>query len=181
MEQERIFSFLERRKGKLDAVEVTGGEPTLQRDLLEFLKRIKEMGYLTKLDSNGTRPDIIAEAVKKGLVDYLAMDIKAPLEKYEETVRATVDTSKIAASMDVIMGSNLDYEFRTTVVKSQLTKDDIIEIVKLIKGAKLYVLQKFVPSKTLDEKFLNETSYDDEALEVLRQKVKEYVTVSVIR
>ena len=179
--EKEIFSFLEKRKGKLDAVSITGGEPTLQKELIEFLKKIKNMGYLVKLDSNGTHPEIIEKIIKEGLVDYLAMDVKAPLEKYNKVTGVDVDISKIKKSIDLIMNSSLDYEFRTTVLKSQLSKDDIREIGKLIKGAKLYVLQKFVPSKTLDPKFLDEKTYTDEEFEQLKKELEKYVDRCVVR
>ena len=179
--EKEIFSFLERRKGKLDAVSITGGEPTLQKELISFLKRVKDMKFLVKLDSNGTNPDTIEEIIKLNLVDYLAMDIKAPLEKYNKVTGVDVDTTKIKKSIDLIMNSGLDYEFRTTVLKSQLSKDDIREIGKLIKGAKLYVLQKFVPSKTLDPKFLDEKTYTDEEFEQLKKELEKYVDRCVVR
>ena len=179
--EKEIFSFLEKRKGKLDAVSITGGEPTLQKELIEFLKKIKNMGYLVKLDSNGTHPEIIEKIIKEGLVDYLAMDVKAPLEKYNKVTGVDVDISKIKKSIDLIMNSSLDYEFRTTVLKSQLSKDDIREIGKLIKGAKLYVLQKFVPSKILDPKFLDEKTYTDEEFEQLRKEMEKYVDKCDVR
>ena len=179
--EEEIFSFLEKRKGKLDAVSITGGEPTLQKELIEFLKKIKNMDYLVKLDSNGTYPGIIEKIISEGLVDYLAMDVKAPLEKYDEVVRAHVDKDKVKRSIELIKNSGLDHEFRTTVLKSQLSKDDIIEIGKLIKGAKLYVLQKFVPSKILDPKFIDEKTYTDEEFEQLKKELGKYVDKCVVR
>jgi len=179
--KEEVFSFLEKRKGKLDALEVTGGEPTLQRDLLEFLKKIKDMGYLIKLDSNGSHPEAVEKAIKLKIADYLAMDVKAPLKKYREVTHSKVDISKIKNSIELIMNSGLDYELRTTIVKSQLCKEDIIEIGKLIKGAKLYVLQKFIPSKSLDPKFLNETTYSDEEFKYLKSALEGYVVNCLVR
>jgi len=179
--KEEVFSFLEKRKGKLDALEVTGGEPTLQRDLLEFLKKIKDMGYLIKLDSNGSHPEAVEKAIKLKIADYLAMDVKAPLKKYREVTHSKVDISKIKNSIELIMNSGLDYELRTTIAKSQLCKEDIIEIGKLIKGAKLYVLQKFIPSKSLDPKFLNETTYSDEEFKYLKSALESYVVNCLVR
>ncbi len=170
--EEEILSFLKKRRGRLDAVEITGGEPTLQPDLLDFLKAIKDMGYLIKLDSNGTHPDMLEQIIYKNLVDYLAMDVKAPLEKYEEIVNVKVDTEKIKYSIDLIKNSRLNYEFRTTVVKSLLSKEDIIEIGKLIKGTNLYILQKFIPSKTLNPKFLKESTYSDIEFEKIGEELK---------
>ena len=179
--EEKIFSFLEKRKGKLDAVEITGGEPTLQPDLIEFLEKIKDMGFLVKLDSNGTNPDIIEEVIKNKLVDYLAMDVKAPLEKYKEITCVDVDTHKIRSNIKLIMNSGIDYEFRTTIVKSLLSKEDIIKIGELIKGANLYILQKFVPSKTLNPDFVNETTYSDEEFTEMKNKMEKYVKRCIVR
>ena len=179
--EDEIFSFLKNRKGKLDAVEITGGEPTLQKDLLDFIRKIKDMGFLIKLDSNGTNPKIVKKAISDGIVDYLAMDVKAPIDKYSETVGVDVDTVKIKESIDLIMGSGLDYEFRTTIVKSLLSKDDIIKIGKLIQGAKNYFLQRFVPTKTLDERYMKEETYSDEDFEYIKNVVGRYVKNCGIR
>lgn len=167
-----ILSFLANRKGKLDAVEITGGEPALQPDLMDFIRKIKDLGYLVKLDTNGSNPGIISEAIEREIVDYIAMDVKAPLERYQEITNSGVDPAKIEHSIELIMSSGLDYEFRTTVVKSQLGKRDVLEIGRWIRGSKRYVLQKFVPVKVLNPKFLNEVTYGDEELEYFRDAVK---------
>ena len=179
--EEEIFSFLKNRKGRLDAVEVTGGEPTLQKDLLLFLKKIKELGFLVKLDSNGSAPEKVQQAIEQGVVDYLAMDIKAPLERYQEVTRSQVDPQKIAETIHLIMSAGLDYEFRTTVVKSLLSLDDLLKIAQLIKGAKRYALQKFVPTKTLDPAFQNEEPYSDEELQNFQEKISPYVGECLLR
>ena len=179
--EEEIFSFLEKRKGKLDAVEITGGEPTLQKDLVDFIRRIKEMGYLVKLDTNGSNPEILLEIINHGLVDYIAMDIKAPLEKYKEVIHSVINPEKIKRSIRTIMSSNIKYEFRTTVVKSQLSKEDIINIGKLIEGAELYILQKFIPSKTLDPNFLNEKTYSDKEFKELKKELEKLVWRCLVR
>jgi pyruvate formate lyase activating enzyme len=177
-----ILSFLANRRGKLDAVEITGGEPTLQSDLIDFMSELKKFDYLVKLDTNGSNPGIISEAIERGIVDYLAMDVKAPLERYQEITNSRVDPAKIEHSIELIMSSGLDYEFRTTVVKSQLGKRDILEIGRLIRSSKRYVLQKFVPVKVLDKKFLNEVFlYTDDELEHLRDAVKSYVGECEVR
>lgn len=179
--EKEILSFLEKRKGKLEAVEITGGEPTLQPDLLEVLKKIKAMGYLSKLDSNGSNPEIVQKAVDLNLVDYLAMDIKAPLGKYQQVINYPVDLKKIEQSIKLIINSGLDYEFRTTVVKSQLSKDDILEIGQMVRGAKLYILQKFIPTKTLDSQFLKQKTYSEEEFEDLKKSLQGYVDRCIIR
>jgi len=162
-------------------VEITGGEPTLQPDLFEVLRKIKAMGYLTKLDSNGSNPEVVQKAVGLNLVDYLAMDIKAPLGKYRSVINSNIDLNKITRSIKLIMNSGLDYEFRTTVVKSQLKKDDILKIGEMIRGAKLYILQRFTPAKTLDPRFLKEETYSEEEFENFKESLKGYITKCIIR
>lgn len=157
-----FFEFLNTRKRKLDGIVITGGEPCLQPDLIDFIRQIKQMGFLVKLDTNGSFPDVIQNLLNENLLDYIAMDIKAPIEKYNAVSNSTISTDKIITSINLIMNSGIDYEFRTTVVKSQLTFEDFEKIGDLIKGAKKYYLQKFVPTKTLNPTFLSEQTYNDE-------------------
>lgn len=170
---EGVLEFLNTRRGKLDGIVITGGEPCLQKDLIDFIKKVKAEGFLVKLDSNGTMPDVLELAIP--FVDYIAMDIKAPLEKYSDIVKVKIDTEKIKRSVSLIMNSGVDYEFRTTVVKSQLSFSDFEKIGQLIQGAKRYYLQKFVPSKTLDEKMMSETTYSTEDFEKIKEILTKYV------
>ncbi len=179
--EEKIFSFLKKRQEKLDAVEITGGEPTLQPDLIDFIKKIRELGFLVKLDSNGSNPEILKKIIQLKIVDYLALDIKAPLERYQEITDSNVDPNKIRKTIKLIMNSGLDYEFRTTVVKSLLTKKDIEKIGKLIQGAKLYILQKFIATKLINPKLLKETGYSDQEFEKLKDIAEHYVQKCIIR
>lgn len=174
-----VLEFLKTRHGKLDGIVITGGEPCLQNGLIEFIEKIKEEGFLVKLDSNGMMPEVLARALP--LIDYVAMDIKAPLAKYPDIVRVKVDTNKIRKSISMIMQSGVDYEFRTTVVKSQLSYSDFEEIGQHIKGAKRYYLQKFVPSKTLDEKMMSETTYSTEEFEKIKEILAKYVDYVELR
>lgn len=119
----------------------------MQKDLPEFFKKIKSKGFLTKLDTNGTNPDVVKKLVHKGLVDYIAMDIKAPVEKYHLITNTCTDIEKIKESIDFIMNCGVDYEFRTTVVKSSLDEKDLENIGKTIKGAKRYYLAKVCCNK----------------------------------
>lgn len=177
-----ILEFLKNRKGELEGVVVTGGEPLLQEGLENFLAEIKKLGYAVKLDTNGCFPGKLRDIVGKGLVDYLAMDIKAPLEKYGKIVNSEVGPEKIGESIGLLAGSGLSHEFRTTVVKSLLKEEDILDIGKLLEPSSLYVLQKFVPSKTLDPKFMMETGYPVEELEKIRKKLEnEFNLKCVIR
>jgi pyruvate formate lyase activating enzyme len=179
--EEEVFSFLEKRRGKLEAVTVTGGEPTLQADLPVLLKRLKEMDFLVKVDSNGSHPDMLEKLIREKLVDYIAMDVKAPWEKYDKTAAVRVDGGRIKQSIGMILASGIDYEFRTTVCRSLLEKDDLLAIGRMIKNARRYTIQKFVPSKTLDPAFLAETTYSDEELSVLKKKLEKTVQAVAVR
>ena len=171
-----FFEFLNKRKGKLDGVVITGGEPTLHgKDLIEFIKEVKSLGFLVKLDTNGTHPDVLQELLDENLLDYIAMDIKAPLAKYKTITRTDIDTKIIKKSIDMIMKSGVDYEFRTTIVKSQLSVEDLRQIGELIQGAKRYYMQKFLATKILDETLMSEESYTDEEFKNLRTILEEYV------
>jgi len=140
--QNDVLDFLEKRKGLLDGVVISGGEPTLQTDLRDFMLLLKAMGYLVKLDTNGTNPSVLEDIVSKKAVDYIAMDLKAPLHMYSQVCGVPVDTEAILKSAGFIMRCGVEYEFRTTVV-SQLEQEHIVEIASIIKGADLYVLQQF--------------------------------------
>lgn len=148
--EEQFFSFLQRRKGKLEGVCVTGGEPAIQPDILVFLRRIKEMGYAVKLDSNGTRPDVLRQVFAERLADYVAMDIKSSLENYSLATGVKADTERIRSSVELIRQSGLPYEFRTTVVPAIHTKDDFVRIGEWLHGSRAYYLQEFRPQRTID-------------------------------
>lgn len=176
-----FFNFLKKRKGKLEGVVITGGEPLLQNDILDFLDKIKSMGFLVKLDTNGSFPEILEKAIMKNLLDYIAMDIKAPFDLYPLITQVKVDIQKIKKSIDLIMNSGISYEFRTTVVKNLLKPKDIIKIAHQIKGAKLYVLQKFVSQKAIDKEILIQDTYSDEKFEEIKKNVLKYVRCCIIR
>jgi pyruvate formate lyase activating enzyme len=181
LDEKKILEFFKTRIGKLDAISITGGEPTLQADLPQFIKKIKDLGFLIKLDTNGTNSKMLKEIIDNKLVDYLAMDIKAPLKKYEEVIKMPVDLEDIKKSIKMIMDSGIEYEFRTTIVKSQLSVNDLLEIGKLIKGANIYYLQKFVVSKANDERFLKEKTYSDEEFEEIKKDILKYVQKCKVR
>lgn len=182
LDEESILSFLKKRFGKLDGVVITGGEPLLQSDLIEFVNEIKKIGYFVKLDTNGSYPEILERLLTENLIDYVAMDIKAPLEKYSDIAQVNISTEKIMKSIVMLLNSNIDYEFRTTVVKPLLTEEDLISIAKLIKGAKRYVLQKFVKSKILDNSFATKAKFFSEnELNIIKEKIEKYVKECVVR
>ena len=170
-----ILAFLEKRKGRLDAVVITGGEPTLQSELIPFTIHLRAMGYLIKLDTNGALPDVLEDLLGRKLLDYVAMDIKAPLERYGEVTKTKTDGERIRRSISLIMGSGIDYEFRTTAVRSLLGPQELEAIGRLIPGAKRFVLQKFVPTKTLDRNYLGEASYSDGELKAIVDKLASVV------
>jgi pyruvate formate lyase activating enzyme len=134
---DEVLAFLEKRRGKLDALTISGGEPTIQTDLTSFIKRVRDRGFLIKLDTNGSSPDVLDGLMNDKLVDYIAMDVKGPLDKYETIVCKAVDVKKIQKSIRLIMASGLPYEFRTTVVKSLLQESDILKVGELIQNARL--------------------------------------------
>lgn len=174
---EEVFEFLKTRQGKLDGVVITGGEPCLQKDLPEFIKQVKELGFAVKLDTNGSFPEMLEKVLAD--LDYVAMDIKAPLEKYSQIVNVDVDTSKILKSIEVLKNGGVDYEFRTTVVKSQLSFEDFEKIGQLIQGAPRYYLQRFEASKILDKSLENEKTYSTEEFERIIDILKSYVKAEV--
>ncbi len=174
--QKEIFEFLNKRKKKLDAVVITGGEPTLHNDLPKFITKIKKLGYLVKLDSNGTNPKMLKELIKAKLIDYIAMDIKAPLSKYSKTVNIKVDIKKIKESIEIIMNSGLPYEFRSTIMPKLHTAEDIKQMAKLVTGASAYYLQKFIPSGNLNNQEFNKLiSFTDKEMKDLTKLCKPYV------
>lgn len=181
--EEDVLSFLDGRKKMLDGIVITGGEPTIHGDnLISFMREVKDRGFLVKLDSNGTNPDFLEKVLKEKLVDYIAMDIKSPFAKYSETVARPVDIESIKKSIVLIMNSDIEYEFRTTILKVMLSKEDIEEIAKEIKGAKKYYLQKFIPSKILNPQFIKKTTYSDEEFVQFQKNLEEkYVQFCGIR
>jgi pyruvate formate lyase activating enzyme len=179
---EILFDFLKKRKKVLDAVVITGGEPTLHLDLPEFIKKIKELGYLIKLDTNGTNPKMIASLIKNKLIDYLAMDIKGPLPKYSAVVNSEVNSQKIKKSITLIMNSGLPYEFRSTILPALHTTDDLIAMAKSISGADKYFLQKFKGGLDHnDPRFATEKSFKDKEMKELAGFCRPFVKSCEVR
>lgn len=177
---DEIFSYLEKRKGLIDGVCITGGEPLLNNDIEDLIRPIKSMGYLVKLDTNGTNPTRLRNLIENGLVDYVAMDIKNSSEKYALAcgVKA-VNFTKIEESINLLINGNIDYEFRTTVVEPLHTVEDIEKIGKLIKGAKSLYLQGFVDSGDLIGNSMN--AVNRETMQEMLERVKPYVGHAEIR
>lgn len=168
-----IFEYLNKRKGIIDSVCISGGEPTLYKDLPAFISKIKNLGLLVKLDTNGTNLEMIKFLVENKLIDYIAMDIKNSLENYSLTTARDINTDTIKESIDYIMNCGIEYEFRTTLVKEFHSEDDIQKISKLISGAKKYFLQKFQDNENCIQKNLNpiEKNEANKYLEILKKTI----------
>ena len=144
LDEDELLEFLKGRKGLLEGVAITGGEPLMHKELLSLIKRIRDIGYRVKLDTNGYHPDYLNEIISTGLVEYVAMDIKNSPEKYAITCGVeSVDMDRIYRSVSILMNSEIEYEFRTTVVEELHTEEDFSKIGEVIKGAKRYFLQRF--------------------------------------
>ncbi len=169
-----IFDHIKKRKGIIEGVCITGGEPTLQADLEDFIKRLKELGVMVKLDSNGYRPEVLKRLMENGLLDYVAMDIKSSLDDYHTVAGVKLDTSLIKESIDLLKNGPIDYEFRTTVVKELHSKETFEKIGELLSGAKQYFLQGYIDSERVIERRFS--SYTKEELEgfvtILKKTIK---------
>ncbi len=174
MDDTELFSFLEKRRGLLDGVAVTGGEPCLHKDLPDLLARIKDMGYAVKLDTNGNHPALLNRILSDGLADYVAMDIKNSPEKYALTIGLkSFDLTRVRESISLLMNGPADYEFRTTVVKEFHEAPDFEEIGQMIRGARRYFLQSFTDRDSVPYEGLHAPSRED--LEQFAQISRKYV------
>lgn len=178
--QEKLLAFLKKRKGILDGVCITGGEPTLANGLDDFLKEIKELGYKIKLDTNGSRPAVVKALAKQGLIDKVAMDIKACLSNYGLlTGLKYPDIESVRETADFLISGNLDYEFRTTVIKELHTAEDFRQIGQWLKGAKAYYLQAYRDSDSVLKPGFS--SYSRKELEAFRDILLETIPLVEIR
>ncbi|MBU1049224.1 anaerobic ribonucleoside-triphosphate reductase activating protein [Candidatus Bipolaricaulota bacterium] len=181
--EESFFDELADRRGFLDAIVISGGEPTLQSDLLDVLARIKEIGYLVKLDTNGARPEIIEEAFDRGLLDFIAMDIKSPADRYEQIVGISIDTNLIQESISLIQQSGKRYEFRTTAAPG-LSEDDLFRMGCWLEGSKAYWLQMFrAPSqkRLVDESCREIETLGKGDLEAVWERLRDRFEVGGVR
>lgn len=180
MTSDELFSFLSKRKGLLDGVAITGGEPCLNEELPDLLRKIRDMGFQTKLDTNGNHPQMLKRILDEGLIDYAAMDVKNSRAKYAMTIGLSrFDTKNIEESIDLLKHSDIDYEFRTTVVHEFHEDADFEEIGQMISGAKHYFLQCFTDRDTVP--FGNLTAPAQEDLERYAEIVRKYVKDTQIR
>ena len=181
LEEKDIFRFLENRRGRLDAVVITGGEPALQDDLIPFIMDIRRLGFAVKLDTNGSRPRVLERLLRDGLVDFIAMDVKAPLEKYPDVVRAPLDKDDLRESIRLVIGAKIPHEFRTTAAASLLRPEDILTIAREIDGAKRYALQRFQPGETLETMFTEEKTFSDEEFVQIKNQLAGSIPVVIVR
>jgi pyruvate formate lyase activating enzyme len=179
--QREFFSFLKERKNFLEAVSISGGEPTINKDLPNFIRKIKELGYLVELETNGTNPEMLKYLIEEKLIDYVATDVKHRLENFEKYKEITgwVLTKEmfenIKKSVKILISSKVDYEFRTTIMKEFHKKDDILEICREIKGAKVYYLQNYQKNHTISGKTF--TPFDEKEIEEIVKEGQKFVNI----
>jgi pyruvate formate lyase activating enzyme len=180
--QDDVLSYLKKRKGKLEALTISGGEPLLQNDIFSFTEKVKRIGYLIKIDTNGTFPIKLKNLIDKNLIDYVSIDIKAPKSKYNNLCGLNVNISKIENSINIIKNGFIDYEFKTTIVPGLLKKDDIIEIAKWLKGSTQYYLQQFKnDSPMISSELDNVRPYSKKYLNEILKEIKPFFKNSSIR
>jgi len=173
--EETILSFLEKRRDVLEGLSISGGEPLLQEDIVDFTEKVKKLNYLIKIDTNGAFPERLKELIDKKLVDYVSMDVKAPKEKYDQLAGVKIDISKIEQSIDLIKNEAPDYEFKTTAVPGMLDKKDIVEIAKWLEGSKQFYLQQFKSDSPLVSSKLNDVvPYSKEKLSEMLHEIKPF-------
>ena len=174
VEEEKALADIGERKDFIDAVSITGGEPTLHKGLLDFMAEVKNMGMLVKLDTNGSNPGMIKKALEHGLLDYIAMDIKAGKDNYNRAAGVKVNFESIEAAIEIIMNSGKDYEFRTTVVPGIIDRRELEDIGEIINGAACFTIQQFENRETLDSAYNNVEPYAESELEKFRDIMSGY-------
>ena len=182
IKEKEFFKFLREKKGLLEGVVICGGEPTINQDLPGFIEKIKRLGFLVKIDTNGSNPKMLEELINKGLIDYAAMDIKNSKDKYAAATGKKIDMRKIQKSIDILKQGKIDYEFRTTVVPLIHSKEDIIDIAKWISPAERYYLQEFIAEKeTIDPGFVKVKSFPADFLLEIQKIVSPFFEVCRVR
>ncbi|MBU0661472.1 anaerobic ribonucleoside-triphosphate reductase activating protein [Patescibacteria group bacterium] len=179
--EEPVLRFLTERKGKLDGVVISGGEPTLQKDLLDVMKKIKDMGFLVKLDTNGSNPEVLAAAYDQELIDYVAMDLKSDVAGYGGLVGPAGDATRIQKSIALIMSKEIPYEFRSTLVKDIHSEASLKDMAEMIAGAKKWYGQTFRPGKTLDLAFAEYQAFLPSEMNGIQKIFAEKVQEAFIR
>ena len=175
-----IMQFLQSRVGRLDGVVVSGGEPTIHDDLPELIRRIKALGYDVKLDSNGTRPEMIRQLIDDKLINFVAMDIKGPLEKYQTIAARPIDLDAVQETIALLISSGIGHEFRTTIVREQLEPSDFHKVGEMVRGAKRFALQHFRPGSTLAPQFEQASTFSESEFQKTKTIMEGYVDECVI-
>lgn len=189
--EKEFFEFLKERKGLLEGCVLCGGEPTINKDLPKFIQKIKKLGFLVKLDTNGSNPKMLKDLINNKLIDYVAMDIKAPKAKYEKLVGKKINIKNIESSLKILKNSLIDFEFRTTIVPTLLKKEDILKIARWISqptrlrqdfaGQGKYFLQNFRPQKTINPKFEKIKPYPQEYLLGIQKAISPFFEICQVR
>lgn len=180
--EKEIFDYLKKRQNILEAVVLTGGEPLMHNDLLEFIKKIKKLNFLVKLDTNGFYPFKLKEAIKSGMIDYIAMDIKSSLREYDNLTQIKGSGDEIPKSIALIINSSIPYEFRSTIVEGVHDQEEILKMAKLITGAHKYYLQQFKGTgKLIDPAFKDKNSLSKKELKEIAKTCKKYVKKCIVR
>ncbi len=180
--EDEVISFLDKRKKMLDGLVISGGEPFLQKDITSFCEKVKKLGYLIKIDTNGTFPEKLKELIDKKLVDYVAMDVKAPKKKYDALSGVKTSISKVNKSIKIIQEKASNYEFKTTFVPDLLKKEDVIDIAKWLKGSKRFYLQQFKnDTEVISSKLLEKQLYPSKYLKETLNEIKPYFDECYIR
>lgn len=179
--EEVFFKFLKKRQGKLEGVVITGGEPTIMGDLIPFMRRVKDLGFALKLDTNGNKPEVLQQAIDENLVDYIAMDVKTSLGEYKKLVGERAFEIKLAQSIDKIKKSNVSSEFRSTLIK-EIHTDEILKAMQdILKGTKKLYLQNFRPATTLNPLFQSFHPFSEEKMKDIKRAFESVVESVEIR
>lgn len=178
---EAVFRFLDERKGLLEGVVVTGGEPTMHHDLVSFLGEIKKRGFSVKLDTNGNRPEVVSAALAEGSIDYIAMDYKTSLSEYSFLAGALASAAKIKETVALIKQSGIDYEFRITLVKELHSAIIIGQMAEELRGARCVFLQQFRPAVTLNPTFANYQAFSAAEMTAIAEQFRAVVSEVAIR
>jgi len=181
IKEEDIIDFLEKKRKWLDGICISGGEPTIHPGLVDFIKKIKKMDFLVKLDTNGTNPVMIKELLDNKLIDFISMDIKASLDKYGDAANVGVNKEDLQKSVELIMNGNIDYEFRATILPKLHSEEDIKKIGEWLKGSKKFVLQQFRPKICLDKSYEKEKPFTKEEMEGFNKLLEPYFDKVEIR
>jgi len=179
--QGEIEAFLKKREAVLDAVTVTGGEPCLYADLPEYLSWLQGLGLKVKLDTNGSRPEMLAEVLDASLVDYVALDIKSSAARYHEAVGRDVDIEAVLRSIGLLLGAQIPCEFRSTILPRLHDEATVLEMARMISGARRYFLQPFRPQRTLDPSFAHEPAFSRPEMEALASVARQHVSACQVR